>query len=257
MASQVIPSNKKSQVTIFIIFALIIVVLIAIFFILRASPTIKTFNENNPQAYVESCTKEALENALNILSLHGGDIEPRGSISFEDIDRTYLCYQNHYYDPCINQRPMLVEHIEKEITDYIAPIVERCLNELKINLEKRYEVTMNTPTELKTTLHPKNVNIKIKKEIKAVRGDISRDFDDFEINIKHPMHNFAEIAMEIVNQETHFCNFDVIGYMFLHPDYDVTKFITGDSNIIYVITERATDLKFTFAVRGCVMPPSF
>jgi hypothetical protein len=150
-----------------------------------------------------------------------------------------------------------MKHIENEITNYITPIIEKCFNELKLNFEKRYEVTMGSQMEITTTLQSKNVNIKIARDFEAIRGDISRDFKKFEMNLKHPIYDFSEIAMEIVNQETHFCNFDVIGYMFLNPEYDVTKFITGDSDIVYVITERATNQKFTFAVRGCLMPPSF
>ena len=251
------PFNNKSQVTIFIILGLIIVVIVILFFLLRAPPTVRTFNEDEPQAYIESCPREAVEKAINLTSTHGGDIEPKGFINYLSQDITYLCYQNKFYDPCINQRPLLIEHLEKEITNYISPIVERCFNELKRNFEKRYNVEMESQMQLTTDLQSKNINIKINRDFKATRGEISQDFKKFEMNLKSPLYNFAEIAMEIVNQETHFCNFDVIGYMFLHPEYDVIKFITGDSDIIYVITERSTDQKFNFAVRGCVMPPSF
>jgi len=249
--------NKKSQITIFIILALILIVLIILIFLLRAPPKIRVFNEDEPQAYIESCTREYVEDAIFLISQHGGDIEPKGSISYENLDRTYLCYNNNYYEGCINQRPLLVEHIEQEITNYITPHLEECFKELVSNYGNRYNVELEKQMKVDTILQSKNVYVEIGRELDAERSDESRNFKKFSMHLNSPIYNFAEIAMEIVNQETKYCNFDVISYMFLYPEYDITKFITGDSNIIYQITERATNQKFTFAVRGCVMPPSF
>jgi len=257
MVIKISPLNKKSQITIFVIMALIIIVIIAIFFLLRAPPEVRVFDENEPQSFIESCTKEYVEEAIFLINQHGGDIEPKGSVSFNNLDRTYLCYNINYFDPCINQRPLLIEHIEEEITNYIRPHLERCFEELKQNFEKRHEVSLDKEMQITTTLQPKNVYVNVGRNLEATRGENSRSFEEFEMHFNHPIYNFAEIAMEIVNQETEFCNFDVIGYMILYPEYDVKRIITGDSNIIYKITERATNQEFTFASRGCVLPPTF
>ena len=255
MASK-INLNKKSQVTIFVILALIIVVIVILIFLLRSPPKTKVFDEDEPQAFIESCTNEYVEDAIFYISRHGGSIEPKGSITFKDIDRNYLCYNNNYFEPCINQHPLLIEEIETEITNYIYRHLEVCFEELKQNFEKRYEVSLSPDMQVKTTLQHKNILIEIGRELETTRGDEARKFEKFEIHFDHPMYDLAEISMEIVNQETQYCNFDVIGFMFLNPEYDVIKFITGDSNIIYQVTERSTDQKFTFATRGCVLPPN-
>jgi len=77
------------------------------------------------------------------------------------------------------------------------------------------------------------------------------------MNLVHPIYNFAEIAMEIVNQESHFCNFDELGFMIMNPRFDVVKFITGDADVIYMIKDYETNQKFRFAIRSCTFPPGY
>jgi hypothetical protein len=63
--------------------------------------------------------------------------------------------------------------------------------------------------------------------------------------------------MEIVNQEITFCNFDELGFNILHPEYDVRKFITGNSDIIYSVKDIETEEDFVFALKSCTLPAGF
>ena len=118
--------NKKSQITIFIILAMILVVIIILLFLLMRPKDFQVENIENPQAYIESCTREFTEEAINILSENGGDINPKPSTMFRGVNITYLCYNANFYEPCIMQRPDLINHIENEITNYIEPRVNNC-----------------------------------------------------------------------------------------------------------------------------------
>ena len=89
------------------------------------------------------------------------------------------------------------------------------------------------------------------------RNQESREFDNFKMIMAHPIYDLAEITMEIANQESRYCNFDELGYMILHPKYDITKFITGEADIIYTVTEISTGEKLTFAVTSCELPPGY
>lgn len=252
--------NKKSQITIFIILALIIVVGILIIFLLRAPTKVtmgKTYDENNPQSYIEQCTRDAVQDAIDILSPQGGDIVPGGSVRYDGVDRVYLCYSNDFYKRCVNQRPLLVEHIEKEITNFIFPKVEDCFKSLEMKLESRYPNIETSDMKLKTRLYPRQISIEIDKKFKMSRENQIRDFNHFKINMIHPLYNFAEIGMEIANQQAQYCHFDDLGFMIFYPSFDVTSVKTGDSDNIYTITERATNQKFTFATRSCLLPPGF
>ena len=118
--------KNKAQVTIFIILAMLIIVVVAILFLLFRTPGIQVQDVENPQAYIEGCVKDFTEEAIDILSEQGGDINPKGSIEYNNKNLTYLCYNANYYLPCVNQRPLLVEHIQDEITNYIRPKTEKC-----------------------------------------------------------------------------------------------------------------------------------
>lgn len=246
--------NSKSQITIFIILALILIVLIALIFVAIRPMKVEVIDEKSPQSYIESCTRDAVEKAVEIIGKQG-DIDTKGSVMYKGINRTYFCYTNEYYKTCINQKPKLIEHIEEEITSYIKQNVSDCFKQLQNSLKDRYDVEMGEMS-LNTILAPKEVNVEINRKFKMTREDKSREFDNFKISLIHPIYNLAEIAMEITNQESHYCNFDTLGYMIIYPDYDITKDETAaePETHIYIIKDRKSNRELNFAVRSCAMP---
>ena len=249
--------NNKAQVTIFIILALILIVGIVFIFLLRRGPEVSVVSEENPQAYIEGCTRDALEEALDLIMINAGDIEPKSTVLYQGQNISYLCYQENYYYSCINQKPLLLEHIQDQIDLYIKPMISNCFQVLETTLEPRYEVEMEEYWDLNAKLTSKSVEVYIDREFKMQRGSNVRNFNLFKTSIVHPIYHLAETAMEIVNQEAEFCNFDVLGFMIIYPQYDIKKFRTGDSNIIYTLREFAGNKEFKFAIRGCVIPPGY
>ncbi|MAG02496.1 hypothetical protein CMI42_04105 [Candidatus Pacearchaeota archaeon] len=252
----ILPSQKRSQITIFVIVASIIVVSVIIIFLLIKGPEVRVLDENNPQAFIESCTREAVEEAIEILSKQGGDIKPKGSLNYEDEEIAYLCYNINFYERCVNQRPLLIEHIENEITEFIKPKVGNCFFNLESNLRGRYEIETGE-MELRTVLQPKTVIVEIDKGFKMTRNEEVRDFEGFKMSKVHPIYDLAEIGMKIVNQESKYCNFDELGHMILYPEYDIKKFILGDANLVYRVSERGTGEEFNFAIRSCALPAGY
>ena len=248
--------GRKAQVTIFIILALIVVVGFIVLFLLFNPPEVRVVDQDNPQGFIESCTREATEEAISILSKQGGDINPRGSVSYEGEEITYLCYNERFYESCVNQRPLLVEHIQDEITDHITPIVADCFFDLRKELETRYDIE-ESEMIIETQLNSGQISVKIDKNFKTIRRDEVRDYNNFRMNLVHPMYQFAKISTEIVNQEISFCNFDELGHNILHQQYDIQKFITGRSDIIYSIKDLETEESFVFALRSCTLPAGF
>jgi hypothetical protein len=249
--------NKRGQITIFVILALIIIVGIIFIFVLRKGPEIGIVSEENPQAYIESCTKDFVEEAIDILSEQGGDIESKGNTMFRGKNLTYLCYNANFYTPCTMQRPMLIEHIENEITQYIKPRISNCFQVLKTTLEPRYDVEMNENWDLITRLTSKGVEININRDFKMQRGDDVRTFNLFKTNLVHPIYDLAEIAIDIANQEAEYCNFDILSYMIMFPEFRIDKYRPGNGDVVYRIGHLRTNQDFTFAVRSCALPPGF
>jgi len=249
--------NDKGQITIFIILALILIVGIIFIFLLRRAPELELVSEENPQAFIESCTRDTVGEALDLIMAHSGSLEPKGAIMYQGKNISYLCYNNLYYRPCINQQPLLIEHIEEELHKYIKPRISNCFQSLKTKFEPRYEVSMEEDLDLTTKLTSKGVEIKINRDFKMQRGDKVRSFSLFKVNVVHPVYRLAEIAMEIVNAEARFCNFNTLGFMTIYPRYDINKFRMGDSTTIYSVKELATSKMFRFAVRSCAIHAVF
>lgn len=248
---------KKGQVTIFIIIALMIVVLIAMIFVSRIPPKVDISDDKTPHSFIESCTKQAVQEALKKIQETGGDIGPKLSVRYENINRSYLCYTTRFYQPCVNQRPGLIEHIETQITEYIKPKLLTCFDSLESDLSKRYQIEMGD-MEVKTKLAPKEVLIEINRKFKMSRGDTkTMEFENFKIQLLHPIYDLAKVSNEIVNQEARFCSFNALGYMTVYPQFDITRFKTGDADIIYKVKDRSSAQDFNFAIRSCPLPPGF
>ena len=250
-----ISSGKKSQVTIFIIIAITIVLAILFIFFFRRPITVDIVDKANPASYIESCTEDAVKSSINILEEQGGDIQLKNSVMYNDTNISYLCYTPRYYEQCMNQRPLLIEHAQQEMKKYLEPKIQMCFNNMRSAFEKRYDVEVDEPLGLEINLISKQVNIKISKHVAITKENKGSSYDDFYYEVASPIYNILKIAMEISNQESQYCSFDTLGYMLLYPDYDISKFKTGDSDTIYMIKEKNTDETFKFAVRSCVMPP--
>ena len=245
--------GKRGQVTIFIILGLLFIVILAILFLLfrGVEPTINTADEENPQQYIDSCVGDAVEEAVEILMRQGGYLEPTNFKLYGNEKLPYLCYTRNYYEKCINQEPMLIEHLEKEITFYIKPKIEGCFVGLKTGLEKKsYEVTMGD-LELDTDMTTGRIFVDVNNSFKMVKGGRIDEFEKFEVEVSHPLYDLAIVALEVVNQEAQFCNFEYLGYMIFYPDYDIRKFTTGDDVKIYTLRDLQSGKEFKFAIRSC------
>jgi hypothetical protein len=257
MAEKMNKNSKKAQVTIFVILALIIIVGIILLFLFKSPIESTVIDEKNPQSFIDSCVREATEEAIDILSEQGGDIIPLGSTMYESRNISYLCYNANYYIPCVNQKPMLIDHIESEIDDYIKPKVEDCFNLLKSELEQEnYEIEIGS-MDLTTELKRGQVLVNINRDFKISKGDDVRKFTSFKIKLTHPIYNLAEIALEIAKQEAEYCNFDILGFMIIYPEYNLAKFRPGNSDTIYEIKEVKSGYRFMTAIRSCALPPGF
>ncbi len=243
---------KRSQVAIFIIIAILLVAAIVIVYLLWKPPTTRP-DVSDPELYIKECMKDSVKEAVSILPKQGGSIKPELTIMYKGDNFTYLCYNQGFYNPCINQRPLLIEYEEKEIGDYIEEEVNKCFTDLKDGLEgKGYDVYMGD-MKIKTELQSKRVIVDAERKLTITKGGATKSFNGFEVKVATPLYELSEIAMEIVNQEAQFCNFENLGFMIIYPAYDIRK-DNVDGSLLYKVKELESQQEFKFAVRGCVMP---
>ncbi len=191
--------SKRSQVTIFIILALIIVVVILIIFLLKLKGTniMQVIDENNPQGSIETCTKQAVEDGLERITANGGDINPGFSVQYKNENWVYICYSGEYYKQCSYQRPLLVEHIQRELVQYITPKIEDCFQKLKMKIGQSSTVIDSPGIKVSVNLFPKHVGIKIEKDFRITRGDSTVSFDKFNIVILHPIYDLLTLPWRL------------------------------------------------------------
>jgi len=252
------PRNKKAQIAIWVILALVLAGGIILFFTLERGPILGAGAAVfNPEQYIEKCTETAVNEAVDLLLPHGGFLEPKNFKVYNGTNISYLCLHSGYFRPCTNQHPMLVNEVSDEIKSYISPRIESCFGNLKNEIEKRDSVIelSAAPTEFNVSMAPGKVFVNIAKNVKITEKETTRTFEKFDVEVANPIYDFTNVALDIVNSEAKYCTFLYVGYMLSYPRWDVRIFVMSDSTKIYTIKDKESGKKMNIAIRGCAMPP--
>lgn len=259
--------KKRGQVTIFIIIGIVIVSAVSLFLLFRGGviPEIGKARETNPSAFLDSCIEDKVREAVEVIGLQGGYISNplHKSFLFKDeespTDISYLCYNQNDYLPCVNQEPMLIQHLEDEIKSYISDEVNLCFSRLTSSLGRQgYTVDANYEEgNFEVELMPKKVVIEINAELTLTKTGETTKQEDFKISIPSRFYDLIEVVNRIVNGEASSCDFNYVFFIMNNAEFDIDKFKTADSTEIYVIKHEDTNEKFNLAIRGCVIPPGF
>ena len=257
------PKSKRSQVTIFIIAGILIISLVALFLVFRTGviPGITESPKINPNVFLGSCIEDKIKKTIEIISSQGGYIENplHKNFKFEDekvfTNISFLCYNQNYYLPCINQEPMLIQHLKEEIDNYISEDVENCFDDLVLSLEKQAYVVDARYNGFEVELMEKKVVVEIDGELILTKSGETTKHNDFKIIVPSRFYDIVIVVQEIISQEARFCHFEHLGFMLFYPQFKIDKFRTSDLITIYTIEHRTSKETFRFAVRGCIIPP--
>ena len=248
--------NKKGQVTVFIIAAILIVGFAVLIYFLGPGLTGTTgFDAKTPSGFIQTCLEEDIQNAVNLVSSQGGSINPENFILYQSNKIEYLCYTTEYYKTCSTQQADLKEHIESEIKNAIKDKTANCFNELKSNYqEKGYTVNLETG-ETRAELLPKRVVTTFNYTLTATKTDTER-FSSFNVILNNNLYELTSIANSIIDWESTYGDAETTIYMDYYKDLKVEK-VGRDGSKIYILTDRNTGNKFQFASRSVVWPPGY
>lgn len=245
--------KSKGQVTIFIILGILIVVagiLIYLFY-----PNIQGalgFSSESPSQYMQTCIEDKVIEAVEKLSIHGGSIIPEFTYSYNNEDLEYLCYTNQDYKTCVNQRPMLKEHVEKEIRGYILADVDSCLTSLEETYSRKYSVDLKKGP-LSVEIAPKNIIIVSNSSLTLKKGE-SSTYPNIKVNVKNNLYELVSIATNIIQFESKYGDTETTDYMNYYHDLKVEKLKQSEGTTVYILTNRNTKEKFQFASRSVAWP---
>ena len=249
--------SKRGQMTIWIIVAMVLVLAIVLFFLLRGEITPKVGEkiEENPKNYIASCVKKNVEEAVEIMLPQGGFISPEHTKRYKNINVSYLCYNSGSYLPCVNEHPMLLNEIRNEIKNYIEPRIEQCFQDYKQEMIARNIDIGMMNMEMIIELGPERIFVEINRRITIGQKDNNYAVNDFDAEVINPAYDLARVAMEIASQEAEFCYFEYAGYMVLYPKFKISIDTESDSTKIYTIEDKKSGKEMNIAIRSCAIPP--
>lgn len=256
-------TSKAGQVTIFIVVAIMLVVLVVLFFLFRSDLGIeigpqKEFNSN---AFLENCLEDSFQESLQQIMISGGYSNPSNYVQThfenEPLRKTaYLCYQEASYIPCVNQEPRLYFHMEEELKESLEEEINYCFDDLTRSLENSgYNVEVKRG-DFSFEILPEKINLIMKDEISLSKED-SSSFSEkgFSMFFSTKAYSLIYVAQQIINSEvsSENCNFDYINYQLLYNEFKIDKFVPGNGDEIYTVIRKDSGEKFRFAVKGCLI----
>jgi len=247
-------SNKRGQVTIFIIIAILIVASILIFF-LWIKPNISTPSTAGNLG-IETCMKDVIEQESGNLAKSAGYFNPEFYYTYQDMKIGYLCYTNLYFQPCINQEPLLKQNFERELVKASQEKINKCydnsLNELK---RMGYNV-VGENKDLKISVDSNKISVELDAPV-VLSKDSSSRFTKFNTEINSPIYNILMISTSIIQSETAFGDSDINSIMLLYPEYTIDKLKQTDGTTVYIIEDKQSKIKFQFATRSYALYPGY
>lgn len=245
--------DKKGQVTIFIIIALLIVSGILVYF-LWLGPTYVSPTGSGLQ--VENCMNDVIKESVIVLGKQAGYVKPELSYAYQGEKVPYLCYTNLYLQPCVNQNPFIKNNFEEQLTlatkDKIYKCFDNSLNELQ---RKGYEVS-GSARNLTITIDSGKILAELDAPVVLSR-DAANKFTTFKAEVSSQLYEVLMISTSIIQQESKYGDSDIDTLRLYYPNYDINKMKVEDGTTIYSVTDKSSNTEFQFATRSYAWPAGY
>ena len=246
--------EKRGQVTIFIIVAIVIV---AVFLAFLVYPRVRVLvsSDVNPSSYLKACLEPELEDTLGVLVNHGGYYEPTNYVLYKGEKIQYLCYTAENYKPCIVQQPLLVRHVEQELKAKLGPKARQCMNDLKVLYEQKGYQVSGLSGEINVSIVPDKIFIQYDTSL-IVSKEQTQTFRQLEISKDSKIYDLLLTATSIVQFESTLGDSETLLYVQFYPDLIIEK-LKKEGDTIYTLRNVVSEDKFTFATRSLVWPSGY
>jgi len=223
--------KKKGQVTIFIIVAIVIIAILALYFLLIKPPKeIQGVYTDSIYNFVEECIQETAEDAIYEIGQNGGYYMPT-SLS----TRTGIAY---YYADNKNLMPTQ-ERVESQISAFIKENLFFCTkNFVQFT---NYNVSQGK-IDVDTTITKDKVNIKVNYPITLSQGEESSRIEDFEKDVEARLGLVYNSIAEVVNSSEYgiclSCLYDIAE----ENDFYVEMLDYDENTIIVIFIDRNSEI---------------
>jgi hypothetical protein len=255
---QVKKRSKRTQITIFVILALVIIaVLLVIFY-----PSISKawINPTIGEMIPKDCVEKVVRAELNMTMTHGGEVKPLLYFNYKNQSIAYVCYTSEWYKTCVMQKPFLKQDIEKEVLKYSSDKVKSCYEGMIQNMKNRgYVVEVSGDKKVDISLEPKKIVVSTNINLILEKNDVKTtlDSDQLQIKLNSNAYDMIMIASSIQNFEARYGDSTPEDYMIFYPNIKVQKLKQSDGTKVYIINDRNTGEVLQFATRSLAWPPGF
>lgn len=248
--------GKRAQMTLFVIVAIIIITSLAVgLFYFKQKQEQERFSTEDIKGYIEKCISDEIEAIEPKLLDNNGYMNLSDNyIVYYGEKVPYLCKASQFYVSCINQEPMYLVHLQKEITNEITPKAQVCFSDLKYLLEKKGYSIDEGYMNLSISIQKKLIVVNIDKKFNTQKETESKSYNNFNSQIPSPLYDLAITTERIINYESTLCEFNMMNWMKTYRDISIKKFVTSDQTKIYTVAERESEKSISFAVKTCVLP---
>ncbi len=243
--------KKRGQLTIFIIIAILVVAIVALFF---AFPKLRTAvgieKPESPEKFIQTCLEDAIKENVDTISKQGGSMEPSPNILYQDEKIQYLCYTPQKAQACVVQIPFLEKHIEEEIKNSIDDDVDFCFSSLKQSYDDRGYTTNLKKGEIAVELLPKKILTTMNYDFTFSKADEIQRREVFRVIVNNNLYELVSIAQSIMDWEILMGDSFEQSYMEFYTWLRVEKDRPNDDSTIYTLTDKNTQNKFVFAMQS-------
>ena len=226
---------KKSQITIFILLGISLLVIVSLSIYFSRSTSIISEDQsfrrtpNTVRDYFEICLEEVSLIALSNLGYQGGYIElpsymRADSDSFLSFDtRNFFGIPAWYYKGIY--RIPTISDMELEVASVVKENLNVCLDDFS-GFRESYDVVVKSPMEVDVTISEDSVFVNVDYSIDVSSTDSTQieQFDQFHHRHNLKLGKMYELARWIVHSEVENHNFEnaVIDLISAHPEIPIT-----------------------------------
>jgi hypothetical protein len=249
--------NRKSQITIFILIGIILILVGGFVLILNKSSYLNFFEDNNVnnnqvqsiKNFIETCITSETESVLTYISLQGG----------------YYGIPDNYIEYSLNNlgNSLLIPYYLQFNQDLFIS-EDRLISELKYGLQQnidkcydykglRYEYSLEKLSIKDYVINNNSISLFVQNLGKIYYNDLDIEFPEFLIEITYPLNDFLRIANEFNNIQKEYGS-KICESCFLrilnNTDFRFSKqeiFMESGYVIIYGLKEQNTSKLFNFA----------
>jgi hypothetical protein len=248
-------NEKRGQIGVFVVIALVIVSMIVIFLIYR-NVSVSSGEIFTPENYLRQCVESQIKPTIERLSSQGGYSNPEGFMMYNDVKVKFLCYTSEYYRPCVVQEADIKGHFEKELNDILRPKINECALDLKSEYERQgFSVSSSSSSSNIEIVH-NNLIINVNMPMTVTKGS-SQTFREFKIVQPSQMYGLLMTANSIVDFESTYGDSETTLYMQYYPNLKIEKIKMSEGSKIYRLGDVVSGENFTFASRGLSWPPGY